>query len=201
MSLQSYLYSQFSHPHGPMGHVAAWAMHVKNRERNNWAIEIIAPRPTDSILEIGFGPGYAIRKISEIARSGFVTGIDSSPEMLKQAERRNRAAIREGRVELHCGSIKDLAFSAAPFDKILAVNSHPFWDDALNDLAMLRRLLKPEGIIALVLQPRCKTDTCNTVELAKQQMIGLLSESGFQKIRTMTKPMKPVECLCGIGTK
>jgi len=56
--------------------------------------EAIRPRPTDRVLEIGFGPGLAIAELAGRAGRGRVYGIDHSDVMVHRASRRNRAAIR-----------------------------------------------------------------------------------------------------------
>jgi ubiquinone/menaquinone biosynthesis C-methylase UbiE len=82
----------------------------------------IAGRATaDRALEIGFGPGNAI---AELARSGagHVYGIDHSAVMLRQASRRNAAAIRADLVALINAPAAQLpAALDGPFDAILAV--------------------------------------------------------------------------------
>jgi hypothetical protein len=57
-----------------------------------------------------------------------VYGIDHSGVMLRQASRRNAAAIRTGRVTLINASVDQiLAAPNGPFGAILAVNSLGFW--------------------------------------------------------------------------
>lgn len=64
-------------------------------------------QPSDRVLEIGFGPGIAVREIARRATRGQVVGIDRSAVMCAQAARRNAAAIRAGRVSLTVASIDD----------------------------------------------------------------------------------------------
>ena len=76
-------------------------------------------QPQDHILEIGFGPGLAIRELARRATDGFVLGIDHSEVMVRQAAIRNRAAIEQGRVNLRFGSAMDLGDFSEMFDKAL----------------------------------------------------------------------------------
>jgi SAM-dependent methyltransferase len=63
-----------------------------------------------------------------VGDSGHVYSIDHSEAMLRQAARRNAAAIRAGRVTLTRGSVDELPPARhGPFDAILAVNSSGFW--------------------------------------------------------------------------
>src|SRR5262249_49842801 len=116
------LIRQFGHPRGAVGHVAGWVMahRSSNRRRNRWVAALLAVRPTDRILEIGSGPGLAIAALSRrVGPAGHVYGIDRSAVMLRQAARRNAAAIRAGRVTLALGTVERLpAALDGPFDAI-----------------------------------------------------------------------------------
>ena len=137
--------SQFHQPHGVGGRAAGWVMahRESNRKRNVWAVGLLDVQPDDRVLEIGFGPGIAIEELARRATSGRVVGVDHSEVMVRQASRRNAAAVRDGRVDLRLGSAEALPAFDAPFDKILAVNSLMFWDDPVARLKQLRGLLRP----------------------------------------------------------
>ncbi len=97
--------SQFMWPRGFAGWLAGWEMALRssNRKRNVWAVGLLGVEPTDRVLEIGFGPGIAIRELSRRASHGLVCGVDQSEIMVRQATRRNMDAVRAGRVDLRCG--------------------------------------------------------------------------------------------------
>jgi ubiquinone/menaquinone biosynthesis C-methylase UbiE len=96
----------FRRPSGLAGRLVGFVMASRssNRERNHRAIDLLQIRDGDRVLEIGFGPGLAIEMAARLAGSGNVVGVDHSEIMLRQASRRNRAAIAAGRVELHLAS-------------------------------------------------------------------------------------------------
>ncbi len=58
--------SQFMHPRGLSGHLVGWEMALRpsNRKRNVWAVSVMDVQPDDRVLEIGFGPGIAVREIA-----------------------------------------------------------------------------------------------------------------------------------------
>src|SRR5262245_31617235 len=116
---------QFGHPRGVLGHGVGWLLATRssNRERNAWVVSQLDIQPTDRVLEIGFGPGLAIREASLKAVDGVVCGVDHSELMVRQASKRNAAAISAGRVDLRVGSAEELPDFGAQFDKIYAVNS------------------------------------------------------------------------------
>src|SRR5262249_22606196 len=121
--------SQFRQPRGFAGWLAGWAMALRssNRQRNVWAVGLLGVEPTDCVLDIGFGPGSAIRELSRRATHGLVGGVDHAAVMVRQATRRNAAAVRAGRVVLRLGAAEQLPPFAAPFDTVLAVNTMGMW--------------------------------------------------------------------------
>jgi SAM-dependent methyltransferase len=184
---------QAHRPHGAAGRVNGWvfAHRPSNRRRNRWAVSLLAVQPTDRVLEVGFGPGVAVAELVR-AGAGHVSGIDHSDVMLRQASRRNAAAIRAGRVTLVNASAEQLPPALeGPFDAILAVNSVGFWRAPTERLVELRRRLAPGGRIALVSQPRCPGADAGTSRKAADELTNLLREAGFTRTRTHTLPLHP----------
>jgi len=193
--------AQFGKPTGFWGKVAGWIMahRPSNRTRNAWAVSLLNIQPSDRVLEIGFGPGWAIELMSRLATDGQVVGIDHSEVMLQQAEKRNAAAIEVGRVKLWLGSVGDLPGFDDPFDKILAVNSMQFWEHPVAQLGELRRHLKPGGRIALAFQPRWQGATEDDAHEAGRDMVDRLTAAGFKQVRLEIKPIKPISVVCVLG--
>jgi SAM-dependent methyltransferase len=184
---------QGHHPRGAAGSVTGWvfAHRPSNRQRNRWAVSLLNVQPADQVLEIGFGPGIAIAALAR-AGAGHVYGIDHSAVMLRQASRRNAAAIRAGRVTLVNVPAEQLPPALdGPFDAILAVNSLGFWPAPAERLAELRRRLAPGGRIAIVSQPRCHGATAGTSRSAADEIENLLRSAGFAHLSTETLPLSP----------
>jgi ubiquinone/menaquinone biosynthesis C-methylase UbiE len=189
---------RFGHPRGMAGRMAGWVMAHRgsNQQRNRWAVSLLEVRPTDRLLEIGFGPGLAIAELASRATRGRVYGVDHSEVMVRQASRRNRAAIRAHRVVLMHASVDRLPRFDEPLDGILAVNTIGFWADPMERLLELRHLLRPAGRIALVSQPRCPGANRDTTTRAAQELHDLLTAAGFAQIRVETLELDPpVACV------
>ena len=169
------------------------------RQRNAWTLSLLDIGQDDHILEVGFGPGALIQVLAARATKGVVAGVDLSPVMLQQASRRNAEAIREGRVRLQPGSALALPFEDASFDLALSANSLPFWPDQEAGVKEIRRVLKPGGVIAIVLQP-IWARTESEVKQIGAGLLALLSTVGFQQARLEFKPMKPIASICALGT-
>jgi SAM-dependent methyltransferase len=136
-------------PVGRSGRLIGRLMSVANREPNRVAIEALQVAATDTVLELGFGPGQAISVLSALASRGQVLGIDRSPEMLAEARRRNRPAIAAGRVRLGLGGFDALPLEDASVDKILAVNVVYFFNRDGVEIREALRVLRPGGVMAV----------------------------------------------------
>jgi SAM-dependent methyltransferase len=192
--------AQFHHPTGAVGHVVGWVLgrRSSNVARNRWAVRLLDVQPTDRVIELGCGPGVAIAAIASRARRGLVVGVDHSQVMIRQARRRNRAAVRAGRVRLIQSPVESLSIGDGPFDAALAVNTVGMWPDAAARLCELARLLRPGGRIALVSQPRCPGATAATSAAAAGELAGLLTRAGFARLRTEILDLDPpVACVLG----
>ena len=192
--------AQFARPTGLSGRVAGWIMasRASNRRRNVWTVSLLDVQRHDRVLEIGFGPGIAVREVSRLAVEGYVCGLDHSEEMLRQATRRNAAAIRTGRVDLRLGSVDCLPVFAEPFDKVLAVNAIMFRDQTIDRLEELRRVMRPGGRIAIAHQPRGPGATDATAAARGEEIAAALTRAGFSDVRVRTMRLKPA-VTCAIG--
>jgi ubiquinone/menaquinone biosynthesis C-methylase UbiE len=182
-------FAHFGHPRGFLGRVAGTIMAVENRARNQWAVSLLDAQPQEHILEIGFGPGLAIRALAQTTAAAFIAGVDDSLVMVHQAGKRNAAAIRSGRVALQHSSVAHLPYPDATFHKVLAVNSLHHWPAPIANLSEVRRVLKPNGLVAIVEQPRGAA-TDEQMRVRADELATLLVAAGFQNIRQTFQPMR-----------
>jgi len=191
--------AQFHRPTGAAGHVAGWIMggRSSNVARSRWAVQLLDVGPADRVIELGCGPGVALAALAARATRGSVVGVDHSPVMISQARRRNRAAVRDGRVRLVEASVAHLALDGS-FDAALAVNTLGMWPEPVERLREIRALLRPGGRIALVSQPRCVGATAATSAAAAEELTGLLGEAGFGQLRTEVLDLDP-PAVCVLG--
>jgi ubiquinone/menaquinone biosynthesis C-methylase UbiE len=195
-----FLVSHFGHPRGLLGRLVGAIMAYENRERNHWAVSLLGIEPRDHILEVGFGPGLAIREAALLASEGLVAGVDASEVMLSQARQRSAAVVRAGRVDLRLGSATALPFPDGVFDKAFTINSLHHWQDAAAGLHELWRVLKPGGLVAIIEQPRGSATEAQVQELADQRA-AQLAEARFHEIRLEFKPMRPATSVGVLGIR
>ncbi len=182
---------QFRHPQGIGGRLIGAVMGVINRRPNRFALDALAIAPDDVVLELGCGPGLALVEASERAWRGVAHGLDFSETMLAQALAHNATAVRTGRVVLHRGSFERIPLGDASVDKILAVNVVYFWQDWPAILTELRRVLRPNGRIAIYatdasIMRRWKFASAETHRLFDAASLGAAAESGPFAPRTVS---------------
>lgn len=146
--------SQYRRPSGALGAKIGREMAHNHLPENLWTIAQLKPQAADHILEIGFGPGVAIEKLSKIVTTGLITGVDFSETMVREASRRNASAIKSGLVELQDGDAIALPFADATFDKAYSIHSIYFWPQPLTALTELQRVLKPGGLLVITILPK-----------------------------------------------
>ncbi len=199
--LRSRILGQFGHPSGALGALAGVVMARRdsNRRRNAWTVQLLDLQPGDHVLEIGYGPGLAIRHAARLVPHGQVVGIDHAQVMQRQARRRNRRAVASGQVHLLRGSAADLAGEPATFHKALAVNVFGFWPDPVAVLRQVAEVLLPGARIALTTQPRGCGVTNEHTRQAGERMAAALHDAGFTGIQVRTLPLKPVDAAAALG--
>ncbi len=190
------LINQFSRPSGFFGHIAGWIMSTRtsNLDRNQWTVDLLDIKPTDSILEIGPGPGVTLGLLLSKAIDGKIVAVDHSATMLRQCALRNRAAVRDKRL-----CLVEASYTALPelgsFDKIIAVNSLQFSGNNDETLGKLAALLNPGGEMAITFQPRGSAPTNEKGEAFMAELNAWFSEAGLMT-RCEILPMQPINAFC-----
>jgi len=157
-------------------------------------------QPENHLLEVGSGPGLAIRAAAAQAHRGPVAGIDHSTTMLQQAIRRNRAAVQAGRVDLQLGDAEVLPYADGEFDKAYTVNSLRHWQDPAAGLREMYRVLRPAGRAAVFDQPR-SAQSAEHLEGHRREIRAGLEQAGFRALHSEIRHLKPVPCLAILGIK
>lgn len=123
-------------------------------DRQRWAVQhVVASRP-QAVLEIGCGPGVALTLLAKALPDARIVGIDRSPVAVERAAARLGALLDGDRVSLHHVAIADLDLPEASIDVALGVNVNVFWTSrAERELTVLRRVLRPGGVLHLIYEP------------------------------------------------
>ena len=145
--------SQFGEPKGAKGWLAAHLVARLTGEANRWMVDCLQVGPHDRMLDVGCGPGLAVAAAARLSK-GLVVGVDASETMVRLARRRNRAAIRQGRVEIRRADAARLPYPDCHFTRAGSLNSLQFWTSPQDGLVEMYRVLEPGGRVAVVLMAR-----------------------------------------------
>ncbi|CEG27496.1 class I SAM-dependent methyltransferase [Bacillus sp. B-jedd] len=192
---------QFRVPRGFLGKIAGKIMYFENRKINEWTLQNLDISDGQTILEVGYGPGYAIGEIAKCHPEAYLEGIDISGEMLKETSSKYENLIKEGRLTLLCGEVSDLPSKTGFYNRIFSVNNYPLWHDPTNSMLSLAARLKKGGKIAITVQPREKEATDETAREIGKQLVNNLNEAGLQHIKVHYKKVWPVLAVCVTARK
>jgi SAM-dependent methyltransferase len=203
------LLSQCKKPSGWLGRFNVWTMNFRHSKLTDWGLQYVPIGKSDTILDIGCGGGRTIAKLVKIASEGKLHGIDYSEASVMVSRRTNKRSIRAGQVEIRQASVSQLPFSENMFDLVTAVETHYYWPDLPADLREIRRVLKPGGILTLIVEAYRGGKKDRLVERAAA-MIGmkcltvnehreLFMQAGFSDVRVVEDYDKG--WLCAIGKK
>ena len=162
-------------------------MAMANDEPNMLAIDALDPRPGETVLELGFGPGWGLRTVAARTRGARVFGVDQSAKMVEQATRMNEIAVSRGRMVLVQGPFSPLPWIDQMFDKVLLVNVVYFFDFDGHDMSEVYRVLRSGGRAVIYVTSR-ETMTkwpfagAETHRLYDHdELLNLLEGGGFQR--------------------
>jgi ubiquinone/menaquinone biosynthesis C-methylase UbiE len=180
------LRSQFGSPSGTLGsRFIAPFMNVANWRHIQTSIQLLAPEPGDTVLDVGFGGGTSLVALSRRVASGKIIGVDFSRDMVQDAAALIRRRGLDSTVSVQWGDVVQLPLSDSSVDKILSCNSLHYWGDIHASLLELKRVLKPGGKVALGF----RSATClRPFEFAwrgffvcePDEMAALLKQAGFE---------------------
>ncbi|WP_051249416.1 class I SAM-dependent methyltransferase [Inquilinus limosus] len=114
------------------------------------AIDLLAPRPGERLLEIGCGTGQAILAALARAPTATVFAIDRSETAVARARIVNATAIAAGRVRIERGDIEHGPVEPGGFDRIFAIRVNSFWTRPGLALPHVVRSLCPGGEIWII---------------------------------------------------
>lgn len=111
------------------------------------AVDLLAPRPGERLLEIGCGTGQAIQAVVAHQPTATVVAIDRSDTAVARARIVNMAAIAAGRVSIAKGDIEHGPVEPGGFDRVFAIRVNSFWTRPGLALPHVARSLRPGGEI------------------------------------------------------
>lgn len=202
--------NQIRRPSGVLGSLLGHIMASNHKALTSWTIEQLQIQHNEYVLDIGCGSGLALKMLGDIIIEGKIVGVDYSPLMLRQAEKRNRQGVKEGKIAIHHGSVSDLPFPDASFDKVCAIETFYFWPNPSEDLQEVNRILRPGGTVAVAMEISKEGKNGSSI-LDNAQRLGfpifsgkemktLLSAAGFVDVCFKSIPEREKGWLCAVGS-
>ncbi len=138
--------SQLSLPRGPLGLVVGRELNKHNRPVTSAAVDAAAPRPGESVADLGFGGGVGLEiLLQRVGGRGHVHGVDLSETMVRAARRRFRSEVSAGRLVVQEGSLLSLPLADDLLDAAITQNTVYFVDDLPGVFGEVQRVVKPGG--------------------------------------------------------
>jgi ubiquinone/menaquinone biosynthesis C-methylase UbiE len=111
-------------------------------------IALMNIQPTDRILDLGCGTGWASRRLARMANAGEVVGLDVADEMLHRAE---EASSEFNNIRYVWGSAENIPALDGLFTQVLSVESFYYYADQNKALRELKRVMAPEGQLFILI--------------------------------------------------
>lgn len=115
-------------------------------DRHAWAIDRLELASARRVLEIGFGPGRALRMLLDREPALDVYGLDRSASALRRAETWRAAVDGGDQLHLSLGELDELSAAAGSFDRILAINVNALWRQPRSAFPPVLSALAPGGL-------------------------------------------------------
>lgn len=156
-SLTNYLIEQCKNPTGFVGQQMIKIWNRTFWPMTQWGLYSIKLHASDHLLEIGCGGGNTLHYLTKQITKGQIAAIDISLEAVKKAKKKNHLAIQQGWLNIEQAAAEQLPHDKACFNKVIAVQTHFYWDNLEVALDEIYRVLKPDGLLTFI----CEKDKIN----------------------------------------
>ncbi len=184
-------FTNCAHPRGRMGRVMLRFMNFGHAPLTNWGLSLLSFQDQMTMLDIGCGGGATLQRLLKRSKKAKVYGIDISEESVAKAKKIN-ADVLDKQVFVTQGSAEKLPYDDGMFDVITAVETVYFWPNLPHCLKEVRRVLKPGGRFAIMIEVLDSDSVwTNVVEgmtaYSPDELQKMLNEAGFIQIELHSK--------------
>ena len=183
MGLLKTFFTNCAHPKGRMGRAMLKFMNLTHAPLTNWGLDLVGIQDGWTMLDIGCGGGATLQRLLKRSHEAKVYGIDISEESVAKTRQIN-ADVLDKQVFIQQGSAEKLPYADGMFDLVTAVETIYFWPNLPNCIQEVRRVLKPGGKFAVMVEV-VATDSVwtNVVEgmtaYTPAQLKQFLDDAGF----------------------
>jgi ubiquinone/menaquinone biosynthesis C-methylase UbiE len=150
LAAAGYVVGQVRKPDRLIGRLFAMLMNQSHSKLTDWGLSHVRIAKAFHILDVGCGGGRTIEKLAAMASNGKIYGIDHASGSVATSRAKNKALIRDGRVEIQQAAVSQLPFAQDAFDLVTAIETQYYWPDLVNDMREILRVLKPTGTLAVI---------------------------------------------------
>ncbi|KFF26282.1 class I SAM-dependent methyltransferase [Chryseobacterium vrystaatense] len=184
------LAQNLANPQGEKGIEIGEMMNATNISMTLESIKTLLIEDDEHILEIGHGNAAHLKNILSRAQNLKYTGVDISETMYNEARKLNKKF--EGQADFVLYEGKKLPFEDKAFDKIFTVNTVYFWENPVEFLNEIYRVLKKEGTFVLTFGQREFMEKLPFTEYdftlySNSEMEEIVSESQFKRMKISEK--------------
>jgi len=153
-----------------------------------WGLSHASFARKNLVLDIGCGGGKNLQRMLKTSSSLNAIGIDVSAASVELSKKKNRRAVKNGRLQVVQGQVESLPFASNLFDLETAFETIYFWD-LERGFAEVYRTLKKGGQFLIVNEARSEEglkDYVNTIGFSvydKPEIEKALKNAGFKHIR------------------
>lgn len=199
MGIVKYIGSQFAKPQGFGGRISTLFMNMLNKKQYGVVVKLIKELSPKSVLDIGFGNGFLLNKLSKNSNADFY-GIEISEDMLHQASSKNKKCIDNGKMHLSIANVSDMDFQNETFDFAYTVNTVYFWDDLEASYTEIHRVLKNGGVFANIFYSDKWLDTLRYTQYhftkySADELISRVKAMNFSKVELKEIQKEKAYCL------
>jgi ubiquinone/menaquinone biosynthesis C-methylase UbiE len=133
-------------PEGEAGRAVGERLNRVNADITAAVYQHLQLRPSDHVLEIGFGNGRLLPALLAHAHDLSYVGIDIAETMVTEAIAFNAELVAGGIASFRLASAEAIPCPDQSFDRVFAVNVIYFWPDPVRALSEMRRVLRPGGM-------------------------------------------------------
>ena len=158
-------------------------MNYTHAPLTNWGLKLVDVQDGWTMLDVGCGGGFTIRRLLKRSKDAKVYGIDISEESVAKAKKVN-AEVLDKQVFVTQGSAEKLPYEDGKFNLITAVETVYFWPNLPNCLQEVRRVLKSGGKFAIMVEVVDSDSKWTSVvegmtAYSPEDLKKLLDEAGF----------------------
>lgn len=193
MGLLKSFFNQCARPEGSLGRAMLCFMNYTHAPLTNWGLKLVNVQDGWTMLDVGCGGGFTIRRLLKRSKDAQVYGIDISEESVTKARQVN-AEVLDKQVYVTQGSAEQLPYNDEIFDLVTAVETVYFWPNLPDCLQEVRRVLKPGGKFAIMVEVVDSDSKWTSIvdgmtAYTPEQLKTLLDDAGF--IQTEIHRKKP----------